>query len=129
MALGVFGAGGGDHDAGVVGEDVEALLVGEEVVDGGFDGREVGEVEFEEGQLAVGGGVGFLDLGNGRVGFGLGAAGEVDGAVAAVEDLAKFFAAAGVASGDDEDLREELVGLVLLSSARWQMEWRFGIIL
>ena len=79
------------------------MFPGEEVGGGGFDGGEVGEVEVEEFQAAVGGGVEFLEFLDGELGFVPRAAGDIDGAVLLVEDLAELFADAGVASCYDED--------------------------
>nr|POE94673.1 hypothetical protein CFP56_16910 [Quercus suber] len=103
VALRGLGAERGRHDAGVVGEDIEALLPAEELVGGGADGGQVGEIELEVLEAAVGGGVEGaqgLDGGGALVRT---AAGEVDGAVLGVEELGELEADAGVAAGDDED--------------------------
>lgn len=69
-------------------ENVQPLLAGREVFDGLLDGGEVREVDVQELQAAVGAWVGFLDLLNRGIGFALGAAGDVDGAIVLVQDLA-----------------------------------------
>lgn len=69
-------------------QDIQPLLAGHEVFGGLLDGGEVRQVDVQELQAAVGVGVRFLDLLNGGICFALGAAGNVDGAIVLVEDLA-----------------------------------------
>lgn len=83
---------GRDHDAGVVPEDIEFLLLGEELLRGGFDGGEVVEVEVQVRERAFGVWEGGLDGLDGLGGLGGGAGGEVDFGVVGVEDLSEFFA-------------------------------------
>jgi hypothetical protein len=48
IALRALAAWTGDHDAGIVPEDVESVFLAQELFGGGFDGGEVREVELEE---------------------------------------------------------------------------------
>ena len=82
-----FGALRGDHDAGVVDEGVETGRGGEECGGGGGDGGEVGEVEVEVCEGAVGVWGAGLYGGDGGAGFGFGTGGDVDGGVVEVEDV------------------------------------------
>ena len=81
------GACRGDHDAGVVDEGVEAGIFSEESGCGGADGGEVGEVEMEVCEGAGGFGATGFERGDGGLGFGGGAGGDVDGGVVEVEDV------------------------------------------
>ena len=81
------GALGGDHDAGVVPEDVEAVIVFEEGVCGCFDGGEVVEVEVERVERAGGFRGAGLDGGDGIVDLGYVACCDVDFGVMKVEDV------------------------------------------
>ena len=73
------GAWGHRHHAGVVYEDIEAGRGGGEGVGGLFDGVKRGEVEFQKGDVGVGNL--FFDGGNGGLGFGRSAGGEVNPAL------------------------------------------------
>jgi hypothetical protein len=93
-----------DHDAGIVDEEVEFGFFREEVLRGGLDRGEVGEVETEEFQRSGRlwkGGLDGLDCFPCLV---FGPCGDVDLGVFAVENLGEFFANAGVGSGYDVDL-------------------------
>lgn len=91
------------HDAGIVGEDIQTLLLAQEFLRARLDAREVREIELQEFQLAFGSGCVRFDVREPFVGFCLRAAGDVDGAVGGVEVFAELFAHACVAAGYDED--------------------------
>lgn len=112
VALRGAGAGGRRHDAGVVGEDVEAGFAREEGGRGGLDGGQVGEVDAQELEAPLRGREGGADGVDGGGGFGGRAPRDVDGAVVRIEDAGQVEADAGVAAGDDEDAAS-LVGEVL----------------
>ena len=82
-----FGAGRGDHNAGVVDEGVQSGVLREESGGRGGDGGEVGEVEVQEVEGSGGVGATGFDGGDGGLGFGLGTGGDVDGGVVEVEDV------------------------------------------
>lgn len=83
----VGGPVGREHDPGIVPDDVEPRFEREEGERGGLHGVQVGEVEGEEAERAGGGGGSTFDGGDGGVGIGLRAAGDVDGCGFGVEDL------------------------------------------
>lgn len=80
------------------------MVGGQESLHSGLDGPEVGQVEFQEGELAGAVGVGCADVGKGRLGFGGGAACYVNSGIMGVEDLAEFITYAYIAACYNEDL-------------------------
>jgi hypothetical protein len=71
-----------------VSQDIETLLALRKVLDRFLDGRQIGQVDMQELQAAVGVWVSLLDLFNSRVCFTLRASSYVNSAVVLVEDLA-----------------------------------------
>ncbi len=104
VALRRLGPLRGHHDAGIVEEHVEAVVLGGKGLGGGLDGGQVAEVEVQKRDFALGVGGLVLDVGDGVVCLGLGAAGQLDGAVGSVEDAGELLADAGVGAGDNVDL-------------------------
>jgi hypothetical protein len=106
VALLGLGARGGRHDAGIVPDDVEARLLGEESLGRGLDGGQVVEDELEELEGAGGLGVVLLDLSNGLCAALLAASGNVNSCIVAVKNVDKLLADATVSASDDEDLQD-----------------------
>jgi hypothetical protein len=90
MPLFRFRAFGGSHDSRVVEEDMEARFLREEARGGGLDGVEVGEIEAQEGEFALGCRVLLCDPGYGGVCSVGRARRYVDGAVARVEEASSL---------------------------------------
>lgn len=81
---------------GLTRQDIQPLLPTQEILRAPLHGRQVREIDLQELQPAVGLRMSGSDLFNGRFGLLRRAAGNVDGAVALVEDLAQLFTAAGL---------------------------------
>lgn len=109
VALGAGHVGGREHDARIVDEHVEALLLREERVDGRLDGAQVGEVQGQEREAALGGGMLGLSVGDGRLSLVAAASGHIDGSVLLIEDLHELLADPRVCAGDNVHLAR-LVG-------------------
>jgi len=100
---------GGRHQAGVVDEDVEALVCCEELLGAVLHRLEVSEVYFED--LGRPGGVRFRDLRDGVVGLAAVSAGEDDCSAVLGQRSGGFEADAAVGAGD-QDCPASLVGNV-----------------
>ena len=99
------------HDAGVVPENVEVVVVvAEEGVGAAFDGGENVQVEVQEEERAVGAGDTGFDFGDGFRGFLLRPRCYVDFGMVEIEDLGEGAADAARGACYDEDL-------VLISTA------------
>lgn len=92
VALGGLGARGGHHDAGIEPEHVEARLEAQELLGGLGNGAQVGEVEGQEDEVALGLGVLLPERGDGRRGLVLGPRGQVDFCVVLVQDGGELLA-------------------------------------
>lgn len=92
------------HDAGVVPEDVQSVIVGEEGVGCGLDGGQVVQVEMQVDELALGVGDSGFDALDRFGRFGLGAGEHVDFGIFLVEDVGQLLPNAGGRACHDKDL-------------------------
>lgn len=104
------------HDTGIVGQDVQSLLLAQKLIDAAFNAWQVGEIQLQELQLALGVGCVRFDICEPLVGFCLRAASDVDSAVGCVQEFTQFLAHARVATCYYEDA----AGLV------WEVLFREG---
>ena len=93
----------GCHDACIVGQDIKPAFSPRKVLDGCFDGREVGKVELEELQAPSTIRELLLDPTDCGVGFSFAASGEIDSTVTLIQDLAELTTTANVAASNYED--------------------------
>lgn len=103
IALLCLGSLRGGHDARIVEEDVKLGLCGEELLGRAGDGGQVCEVQLQKLQGTIGRRVLLLDGVNGCAGLVLGASGDPDGRILAVEDLRNLLADACVCASDETD--------------------------
>ena len=105
----------GEHDAGIVPENMEAVIVAEEGLGAAFDGCEIIEVKVQEEERACGYGDTRFDARDGSGGLSFRARRYVDFGVAPIKNLRERGADAARRAGDNEDL-------VLVSANRYQKE-------
>lgn len=108
VALFCLGPLQGHHDAGIVKQIVEPRLGGEKLPRGiGYSGQ-VGEVQLEEAQRAIGLWVFLGNVVHGGAALFLVARGDPEARVLAVEDAGDFLADTRVGAGDDADAAREV---------------------
>lgn len=96
------------HQPGIIEEDIQLGLSGEEFFGRFCDGLQVGEIESEELEASSRRRKSGTNSVDGFCGFGLATGCDVDGRVLGVEDLRELFADAGVGSGNNVDLYKKL---------------------